>query len=135
MSNGAGQQAIAEQEWASVYVIAADNREVKIGYAMAPASRFTTIRREYAPKRGFTDARLVGWIECSHADVLEAYAQRHYRRSWISGEWFALDPERTLAEIGELWGMLAAVYGEPQCRIVRYLSAPIRIPLTAGREL
>lgn len=108
-----------ERDWAAVYVIAADNGEVKIGYAMAPASRFTVIRREYAAKRGFTDARLVGWVECSHADVLEVLAHRHYRSRWISGEWFDLEPDATLREIGELWERVAAVYGEPSCKVRR----------------
>lgn len=127
MSTDAGESAIAERKssagWATVYVIAADNGEVKIGYAMAPVSRFVTIRREYARKRGFTDARLVGWVEASQADVLEVMAHRHFWPRWISGEWFTLDPEATLTEIGELWDRVAAIYGEPSCRVVRYQPA------------
>lgn len=124
MSNDAGHPAIAEQEssrtWASVYVIAADNGEVKIGYAMAPATRFVTVRREYAAKRGFSDARLVGWIEASAADVLEVIAHRHFRPQWVSGEWFNVDPEAALDQIAALWDRVAVqFYGEPPCRLVR----------------
>lgn len=110
-------------EWNSVYVIAADNGEVKVGYSYAPIWRFTTIRREYAKKRGFTNARLVGWIEASHADALEALAHRHFREEghWISGEWFALDPDATLEKLAEIWDTIAVRrFGEPPCRIVRY---------------
>lgn len=119
--------------WPAVYVIAADNGEVKIGYAMCPASRFVTVRREYAPKRGFSDARLVGYIEAERADALEVLAHRYFHDQWISGEWFAIDPECALDEIQVLWGWLADEYGLPPCKSYRFSELASPVKLRKGR--
>lgn len=72
----------------SVYVIEADNGEVKVGIASAPLSRLTTIVREYGPRRGFRTARVAAYFDCDDPPVIEVWAHRLLRDRWVDGEWF-----------------------------------------------
>ena len=120
-------------DWPSVYVIAADNGEVKIGYARAPVSRFVTIQREYGPKRGFLTARLVGYVEAVRADALEALAHRQFWGTWVGGEWFQIDPDAALDRIERLWAELAGEYALPACRSFRFSDQASRLRVSRGR--
>jgi len=81
---------------AFVYVIEADNGEVKVGLSGTPYARLSKIKREYGPRRGFVDARLVGFVRTRYALVVESLAQHRIEGSATGGEWYRLDPIQAL---------------------------------------
>lgn len=86
---------------AFVYVISADNGEVKVGSSGAPYARLSQVKREYAARRGFTSARLVGFVRTAWPMAVEAAAQHRLLAHVVGGEWFRVDPEMALQVVLE----------------------------------
>lgn len=87
----------------TVYVIEADNGEVKVGASGTPYARLSKIKREYGPRRGFTHARLVGFVPTSCPMAAEALVHRQLESLAVGGEWFNVDPVKALVEV--LWAV------------------------------
>lgn len=79
-----------------VYVVSADNGEVKVGLSGTPYARLSQIKRHYGPRRGFKGAKLVGiiWTQC--AAEVESCVIRRLEHLATGGEWFRCDPEHAL---------------------------------------
>lgn len=88
---------------AFVYVIEADNGDVKVGLSVSPYARLSQVKRDYRGARGFTDARLVGFVKSDAALEVEAMAHQALQRHVIptAGEWYRVDPLKALIEV--LW--------------------------------
>lgn len=71
-----------------VYIIQADNGEVKIGVSDAPFHRLNQVKREYGPRRGFRDAYLVGCLRTSRPVTVEATVLDLLDPYSVGGEWF-----------------------------------------------
>lgn len=77
---------------AFVYVIEADNGEVKVGLSGTPVARLSKIKREYGARRGFKEARLVGYVRTPDPLLVEWLAHRTLAEHVTGGEWFRVDP-------------------------------------------
>lgn len=86
-----------------VYVIQADNGEVKVGLSGTPFARLSKIKREYGPRRGFKDAYFklrhyptrYGLLIESHAhDALEQFAS--------GGEWYRVNSLFALGVVADV---------------------------------
>jgi hypothetical protein len=78
----------------AVYVIVADNGDVKVGISGTPYARLSKVKRDYGPSRGFQDARLVGFVLTGYAYAIEHFAIRRLLPHATGGEWFRIDPMR-----------------------------------------
>ena len=76
----------------SVYVIHADNGEVKIGFSGTPFARLSKIKREYGQRRKFKNAYLVGFVTLDNAFELELLVHRELERYACGGEWYNISP-------------------------------------------
>ena len=106
---------------ACVYVMAADNGEVKVGFSGTPYARLSKVKREYGARRGFTGIRLVGTVWTHAALEVEAEVIRLLVGcGWaVGGEWFRCDPEQTLQAVireAEAWQAhpSVAIYDTPE---------------------
>lgn len=85
-----------------VFVILADNGEVKIGFSDTPYARLSKIKREFAARNGFKEAKLVGFVETYAAQYVESRIFRSLESYLIEGSnWYQIDPEVMLAFILE----------------------------------
>lgn len=75
-----------------VYVVHADNGEVKIGFSGTPYARLSKIKREYRQRRGFNNAYLVGFVMLENAFELELFMHRKLERYACGGEWYNISP-------------------------------------------
>ncbi len=106
---------------AFVYVMAADNGEVKVGWSGTPYARLSKVRREYSARRGFRDIGLVGMVRTAAFVETEVMAHGRLEPFAVGGEWFRLDAEAALAivlECARHWDQDAEV-GRPRARAPR----------------
>ena len=82
-----------------VYVIEADNGDVKVGMSGTPYARLSHVKREYGPRRGFKDARLVGFVRSRDALLVESAAHHHLLDFATGGEWFRVEPMKALVTV------------------------------------
>lgn len=82
-----------------VYVMAADNGEVKVGWSGTPYARLSKVRREYAARHGFERIALVGWVRTTAFLEVELLAIAELKPHASGGEWFRVDPEDALATV------------------------------------
>lgn len=80
-------------EMSFVYVVLADNGDVKVGWSSTPFARLSKIKREYAGRRGFRQAQLVAFIQTERFVEVELVAHEILRPQAMEGEWFRVDPE------------------------------------------
>ncbi len=100
---------------ACVYVVEADNGEIKVGVSRTPYERLSKIRRHYASRRGFRTATLYAFVETDVPMAVEWMAHRDLKPYWAGGEWFTRAPEAALRVVLE-YAMLASRYN---VRVVR----------------
>lgn len=103
---------------AVVYVVEADNGEVKVGLSGTPYARLSNIKREYGPRRGFTHARLVGMVWTDYPVEVERLAIDSLLPLAEGGEWFRVEPMVALVEV-----VYAATMFDP-CAHVQWPSRP-----------
>jgi hypothetical protein len=77
---------------ACVYVIHADNGEVKVGLSGGPYSRLYQVKKDYAHRRGFSDAYLVGFVTTDYGVIVESLAIDSLIENAVGGEWFKIHP-------------------------------------------
>jgi hypothetical protein len=75
-----------------VYLVHADNGEVKIGLSGTPYARLSKIKREYSQRRGFKNAYLVGFVQLESAYELELFVHHKLKRYACGGEWYNISP-------------------------------------------
>ena len=75
-----------------VYDILADNGEVKVGVSGTPYARLSKIKREYGPRRGFLDAKLIGFVTTDAYLVVESHVHMALADHAVGGEWYRIDP-------------------------------------------
>jgi len=71
-----------------VYVIQADNFEIKVGVSDTPYARLSNIKKEYSNRRGFKRAYLVGFISSDFGLSVESLAHRMLNQYAVGGEWY-----------------------------------------------
>lgn len=81
---------------ACVYVIATETGEVKVGWSSTPYARLSKVKREYAARRGFTQAWLVGFVHTPDFLAVELLAHERLLPYATGGEWFRHDAEAAL---------------------------------------
>ena len=80
-----------------VYVMQADNGELKIGWSGAPYARLSKVKGEYGPRRGFVDLRLVGMVRTAAFIETEILVHARVAAAATGGEWYRMDAEDALA--------------------------------------
>lgn len=101
-----------------VYVMEADNGEVKVGVSGTPYARLSKVKAYYGPRRGFDHVRIVGMVPCPHPLAVEWGAAQELEPHAVGGEWYRLDAMQALVAV--LWAALA--FDEAAC--VRWPERP-----------
>lgn len=97
-----------------VYVVLADNDDVKVGWSSTPYARLSKIKRDYGQRRGFTSARLLAFVETPSFLDTELLAHHALREHWLEGEWFHVPAEAALDAVIEAAWLLEPT-GRPVC--------------------
>lgn len=84
---------------ACVYVIQADNGEVKVGWSGTPYARLSSVKREYSARRGFSRAVLIGFVQTPAFVEVELLAIRSLLGDAVGGEWFRCAPAAAIEAI------------------------------------
>lgn len=71
-----------------VYVIQANNGEIKVGLSSTPFARLSKIKKEYGARRQFNDAYLVAFVATSYGLLVESGAHNSLRQFAVGGEWY-----------------------------------------------
>lgn len=87
-----------------LYVMAANNGEVKVGYSGAPFARLSAVKKAYAGVRGFTALQLFAFVPSADPILDELAAIRALVPLATGGEWFRCSPEHALqAVVDAVW--------------------------------
>jgi hypothetical protein len=89
-----------------VYVIQADNGEVKLGLSGTPFARLSKVRKEYGPRRQFGDAYLVGFVTTRFGLFVESSAHSELKRFAVGGEWYRVSSLLALGVVAQIAGLL-----------------------------
>ena len=118
---------------AFVYVMAADNGEVKIGWSSTPYARLSKVKAEYGPRRGFRDVRLVGFVPTPCFMQVESDTLRRLEAWATGGEWFRLDPREALrVVVAEALSWESRVFlHQPRLEGRRWVSSPVAVRVRA----
>ena len=81
----------ADFEHDCVYVVQADNGEVKIGVSGTPFARLSKIKKEYGARRNFRDAYVAAFVTTKFGFLVETAAQRSLERYAVGGEWYRVN--------------------------------------------
>ena len=93
---------------ASVYIVQADNGEVKVGITgSTPDARLSKIKRDYAERRRFKDAFVVCWVDTWNPTWFEQHLIEFHVDNAVGGEWLRCSSLVML----QTFVMLAKLYG------------------------
>jgi len=76
---------------ACVYIIQADNGEIKVGLSGTPYARLSKVKKEYSKRRGFADAYLVGFITTDYGLEIESFSHKFLEQYAVGGEWYKVN--------------------------------------------
>lgn len=76
---------------ACVYVVQADNGEVKVGLSGTPYARLSKVKKEYSHRRKFKNAYLVGFVPTDYGLYVESIAGRILEEYAVGGEWYEVN--------------------------------------------
>jgi hypothetical protein len=85
-----------ERPCAYLYVMAADNGEVKVGYSGSPFARLSAVKAAYAERRGFKNLSLFAYVQSAAPILDELLVIRRLLPLATGGEWFRCTPEHAL---------------------------------------
>lgn len=74
-----------------VYVIQADNEEIKVGLSGTPFARLSKVKAEYGDRRRFTSAYLVGYAVTKFGLAVESHVHRELEQYAVGGEWYRIN--------------------------------------------
>ena len=77
---------------AFVYVVHANNGEIKVGLSVTPHERLSKIKKEYSHRRGFSEAYLVGFVSTRYGLSVERLAHGFLGQYAVGGEWYRVHP-------------------------------------------
>ena len=112
-----------------VYIIQADNGEVKVGISGSPYARLSQVVRDYSAPRGFSDAYLVAVLPTPAAEMIESIVLDLLRPHATGGEWFRV------SALYALRALLCAAEGLADGPVLMEGPAQPRVPVSALRGL
>ncbi len=113
-----------------VYVIQADNGEVKVGLSGTPFARLSKVKKEYGLRRHFSNAYLVGYAVTRYGFAVESYVHRELEQYAVGGEWYRMNSLSALGVVAQV----AKIFDE---RTFVYAIGPEegRTPVSVIREM